>query len=136
MHVPIMVFVSRHTTIYSRPTDPVSVVAMQKSRTGIFTGGNRNHRTNSIYCYVYEGDRSHFPCLCRVSLIGTNKLVDNAINSSPFFGHRLIIFRSEVSDLSTNSYFVNVYIKTHMRATAYVFGLLTGYIVHVMQEKR
>lgn len=47
--------------------------------------------------------------------------------------HRLF---SEISDLSANNYFANVYIKTHMRATAYVFGLLTGFLIHLMQEKK
>lgn len=49
---------------------------------------------------------------------------------------RVSLISSEISDLGTNDYFTNMYIKTHMRATAYVFGLLTGYLIHVMQEKR
>lgn len=40
----------------------------------------------------------------------------------------------EIQDLSTNWYFINVYIKTHMRATAYCFGLIFGYIIHRIQE--
>lgn len=47
-----------------------------------------------------------------------------------------ILFFSEVSDISTNKYFVETYIKTHMRATAYVFGLLTGFLLHYVQEKK
>lgn len=43
---------------------------------------------------------------------------------------------SEVHDLQANDYFVNVYGKTHLRATAYLFGLLVGYLVHWMQIKK
>uniref|UniRef100_A0A182Y7U1 Nose resistant-to-fluoxetine protein N-terminal domain-containing protein n=1 Tax=Anopheles stephensi TaxID=30069 RepID=A0A182Y7U1_ANOST len=46
-----------------------------------------------------------------------------------------MIFTDEVSDLQANDYFVNVYGKTHLRATAYLFGLLVGYLVHWMQIK-
>ncbi|XP_055682064.1 nose resistant to fluoxetine protein 6-like isoform X1 [Lutzomyia longipalpis] len=46
-----------------------------------------------------------------------------------------LAFADEIADLSENFYFINYYIKTHMRATAYIFGLLTGFIVHYMQEK-
>uniref|UniRef100_A0A1B0D242 Acyltransferase 3 domain-containing protein n=1 Tax=Phlebotomus papatasi TaxID=29031 RepID=A0A1B0D242_PHLPP len=47
-----------------------------------------------------------------------------------------LAFADEISDLSENFYFINFYIKTHMRATAYIFGLLTGFLVHYMQEKK
>ncbi|XP_029710860.1 nose resistant to fluoxetine protein 6 [Aedes albopictus] len=47
----------------------------------------------------------------------------------------LLIFADEVTDLQSNSYFANVYVKTHMRATAYIFGLVAGYLVHIMQQK-
>uniref|UniRef100_A0A182K8B2 Nose resistant-to-fluoxetine protein N-terminal domain-containing protein n=1 Tax=Anopheles christyi TaxID=43041 RepID=A0A182K8B2_9DIPT len=46
-----------------------------------------------------------------------------------------MVFTDEVSDLQANDYFVNVYGKTHLRATAYLFGLLVGYLVHWMQLK-
>lgn len=48
---------------------------------------------------------------------------------------KFIFLLSEITDLSANEYFVNVYVKTHMRATAYVFGILTGFLVHIIQEK-
>ncbi|XP_055637440.1 nose resistant to fluoxetine protein 6-like isoform X2 [Toxorhynchites rutilus septentrionalis] len=47
----------------------------------------------------------------------------------------LMIFTDEVVDLQANQFFANVYVKTHMRATAYVVGLLVGYLVHLMQQK-
>ncbi|XP_059617661.1 nose resistant to fluoxetine protein 6-like [Phlebotomus argentipes] len=46
-----------------------------------------------------------------------------------------LAFAEEITDLSENYYFINFYIKTHMRATAYIFGLLTGFLVHYMQEE-
>ncbi|GAB0098061.1 nose resistant to fluoxetine protein 6 [Sergentomyia squamirostris] len=46
-----------------------------------------------------------------------------------------LAYAEEITDLSQNYYFINYYIKTHMRATAYIFGLLTGFLVHYIQEK-
>ncbi|XP_023037117.1 nose resistant to fluoxetine protein 6 [Drosophila willistoni] len=47
----------------------------------------------------------------------------------------LMIYPSELSDLARNSFYINSYIKTHMRASAYIIGLLAGYLVHVIQKK-
>ncbi|XP_014212568.1 nose resistant to fluoxetine protein 6-like [Copidosoma floridanum] len=46
----------------------------------------------------------------------------------------LLIYTPEVKDISTNEYFKQSYIKTHMRAGAYCFGLLYGYIVYRIQN--
>lgn len=43
---------------------------------------------------------------------------------------------SEVADLISNEYYKDSYIKTHMRFSAYMVGLLTGYVVHRMQANR
>ncbi|XP_011495252.1 PREDICTED: nose resistant to fluoxetine protein 6-like [Ceratosolen solmsi marchali] len=46
----------------------------------------------------------------------------------------LLIYTAEVKDISTNEYFKSSYIKTHMRASAYCFGILYGYIVYRIQN--
>ncbi|KAL7286330.1 hypothetical protein TKK_0019288 [Trichogramma kaykai] len=46
----------------------------------------------------------------------------------------LLIYTPEVKDISANKYFKTSYIKTHMRAGAYCFGLLYGYIVYRIQN--
>uniref|UniRef100_A0A8D8BDN6 Nose resistant to fluoxetine protein 6 n=1 Tax=Culex pipiens TaxID=7175 RepID=A0A8D8BDN6_CULPI len=46
-----------------------------------------------------------------------------------------MIFTDEVVDVQSNYYFQNVYVKTHMRATGYIFGIFVGYLVHWMQQK-
>ncbi|XP_058803541.1 nose resistant to fluoxetine protein 6-like [Phymastichus coffea] len=46
----------------------------------------------------------------------------------------LLIYTPEVKDISANEYFKTSYIKTHMRAGAYCFGLLYGYIVYRIQN--
>ncbi|KAJ8668277.1 hypothetical protein QAD02_009940 [Eretmocerus hayati] len=46
----------------------------------------------------------------------------------------LLIYTPEVKDISTNEYFKSSYIKTHMRAGAYCFGLFYGYIVYRIQN--
>lgn len=52
------------------------------------------------------------------------------------YGYVLFRIFSEVSDISSNSFFINTYVKTHMRATGYLFGLFTGFILHYMQAKK
>lgn len=47
----------------------------------------------------------------------------------------LLVYADELVDLASNNYYIGYYIKTHMRASAYFVGLLTGYLVHVMQER-
>lgn len=39
-------------------------------------------------------------------------------------------------DISVNHFFVNTYIKTHMRATAFLFGIACGYLVHYIKDKQ
>lgn len=46
-----------------------------------------------------------------------------------------LAFPPEIQDLSSNFYFVNAYIKTHMRAGSYFLGLVFGYTVHRIQSK-
>ncbi|XP_034933564.1 nose resistant to fluoxetine protein 6-like [Chelonus insularis] len=45
----------------------------------------------------------------------------------------LMIYIKEIQDISSNYYFKNFYIKTHMRASAYCFGLIFGYILYRIQ---
>ncbi|KAK2581820.1 hypothetical protein KPH14_002289 [Odynerus spinipes] len=45
----------------------------------------------------------------------------------------LMVYISEIKDLTSNTYFINAYIKTHMRAEAYFFGLAFGYILYRIQ---
>ncbi|XP_063906237.1 nose resistant to fluoxetine protein 6-like isoform X2 [Zophobas morio] len=47
----------------------------------------------------------------------------------------LMIFAPEMYDITQNSYFKTAYIKTHMRAGSYFFGLLFGYILYKLQTK-
>lgn len=45
----------------------------------------------------------------------------------------LLGYPPEINDLSLNKYFIDAYLKTHMRATSYLIGLIFGYIVHKIQ---
>ncbi|XP_067639934.1 nose resistant to fluoxetine protein 6-like isoform X2 [Eurosta solidaginis] len=47
----------------------------------------------------------------------------------------LLVYADELIDLPSNKYYIGYYIKTHMRASAYFIGLLTGFLAHLMQEK-
>lgn len=42
----------------------------------------------------------------------------------------------EVTDISSNDYFINVYGKTHNRATAYILGILVGFVVYHLNKKK
>ncbi|XP_053678533.1 nose resistant to fluoxetine protein 6-like [Anopheles nili] len=70
-------------------------------------------------------------------LIGSITTISILVPFGVTYAQRLdptfMVFADEVSDLQANDYFVNVYGKTHLRATAYLFGLLVGYLVHWMQ---
>ncbi|XP_060523554.1 nose resistant to fluoxetine protein 6-like isoform X2 [Cylas formicarius] len=46
----------------------------------------------------------------------------------------LLAFPPEIQDISSNKYFLTAYVKTHMRASSYCFGLLLGYIVYRIQS--
>ncbi|KAI4459654.1 o-acyltransferase [Holotrichia oblita] len=47
-----------------------------------------------------------------------------------------MIYPAEVVDLNSNSYFTNIYIKTHIRASSYCIGVVYGYIVYKLQKSR
>ncbi|XP_053948388.1 nose resistant to fluoxetine protein 6-like [Anastrepha ludens] len=47
----------------------------------------------------------------------------------------LLVFADELIDLASNNYYIGYYVKTHMRASSYFIGLLTGFLVHAMQER-
>ncbi|CAG2057371.1 unnamed protein product, partial [Timema podura] len=46
----------------------------------------------------------------------------------------LMMFRTELEDISSNAFFKNSYVKTHMRGTPYFLGVLLGYLVHRLQQ--
>ncbi|CAH1176236.1 unnamed protein product [Phaedon cochleariae] len=46
----------------------------------------------------------------------------------------LMAFPPELEDISNNFYFLNFYIKTHMRASSYCIGIFFGYLVHKFQS--
>ncbi|XP_045764133.1 nose resistant to fluoxetine protein 6 [Maniola jurtina] len=45
----------------------------------------------------------------------------------------LLFYAKEFTDFATNHYFVEAYIRTHMKMTPYFMGILTGYILHRIQ---
>ncbi|CRK87301.1 CLUMA_CG001103, isoform A [Clunio marinus] len=47
-----------------------------------------------------------------------------------------IVWPSEITDLSANTYFINTYGKTHMRATGYIFGILAGFLAFYVNKKQ
>uniref|UniRef100_A0A182SXU3 Acyltransferase 3 domain-containing protein n=1 Tax=Anopheles maculatus TaxID=74869 RepID=A0A182SXU3_9DIPT len=69
------------------------------------------------------------------SVTGISILVPFYVTYTKRLDPTFMVYTDEVSDLQANDYFVNVYGKTHLRATAYLFGLLVGYLVHWMQLK-
>ncbi|XP_039746468.1 nose resistant to fluoxetine protein 6-like [Pararge aegeria] len=45
----------------------------------------------------------------------------------------LLFYAKEFADFAKNFYFVEAYIRTHMKMTPYFMGILTGYILHRIQ---
>ncbi|KAL0272824.1 UNVERIFIED_CONTAM: hypothetical protein PYX00_005652 [Menopon gallinae] len=45
----------------------------------------------------------------------------------------LMMYSSEIVDLSSNPMYKSAYIKTHMRGMSYMIGLLLGYVIHRIQ---
>ncbi|KAJ8946580.1 hypothetical protein NQ314_008862, partial [Rhamnusium bicolor] len=68
--------------------------------------------------------------ICTVTSIGIPFWITYRDNLDPTF----MAYPPEVQDLSENFYFVNVYMKTHMRSSSYFIGLLFGYLVHKLQS--
>nr|CAD7402724.1 unnamed protein product [Timema cristinae] len=46
----------------------------------------------------------------------------------------LMMFKAELEDISSNAFFKNSYVKTHMRSTPYFLGVLLGYLIHRLQQ--
>ncbi|XP_050091632.1 nose resistant to fluoxetine protein 6-like [Anopheles aquasalis] len=67
------------------------------------------------------------------SLIGVSIVIPFCVTYVSQLDPTFMIFTDEIQDLQWNHYFAHVYGSTHMRATAYLFGLLVGYLVHWMQ---
>ncbi|EFN89991.1 Nose resistant to fluoxetine protein 6 [Harpegnathos saltator] len=48
----------------------------------------------------------------------------------------LMVYSREIKDTATNHFFMNSYIKTHMRAESYCIGLVCGYIAYRLQADK
>lgn len=127
MHVSIVVPLRGYTIIHNRSSFYLPAVEMATHR-----------RMDAGICYTICGNRavfghlhlqtgSHFYGIRTVSALHRD-FREN-------FNYLLLFaFFSEVADISLNYYFINVYIKTHMRASSYFIGLALGYLVHRLQS--
>ncbi|TMW53381.1 hypothetical protein DOY81_001503, partial [Sarcophaga bullata] len=87
-----------------------------------------------IIIYLLNKSRKHGVNLLVVLLVVTS-IIPFVVTYLRNLDPTLMVYPREMEDLANNVYYNGTYIKTHMRASAYVFGLLTGYLVHCMQAK-
>ncbi|XP_026326744.1 nose resistant to fluoxetine protein 6-like [Hyposmocoma kahamanoa] len=73
------------------------------------------------------------------TLLGLGLFVSLLIPSIITYKDRLdatiLFFAKEFTDIVSNYYFKEAYIRTHMKMTPYFMGLLTGYILHRIQTE-
>ncbi|XP_028028597.1 nose resistant to fluoxetine protein 6-like [Bombyx mandarina] len=61
-------------------------------------------------------------------------LVPSVITYKDKLDPTLLFFAKEFTDIVSNFYFKEAYIKTHMKMITYCMGLLTGYVLHRIQS--
>ncbi|CAK1551594.1 unnamed protein product [Leptosia nina] len=62
-------------------------------------------------------------------------IVPSAITFKNHLDPTILFYAKEFTDFATNFYFIEAYIRTHMKMTPYLMGLLTGYILHRIQTE-
>ncbi|XP_022126987.2 nose resistant to fluoxetine protein 6 [Pieris rapae] len=62
-------------------------------------------------------------------------VIPSAITYKDHLDPTILFYAKEFTDFDTNFYFVEAYIRTHMKMTPYFMGLLTGYILHRIQSE-
>lgn len=70
--------------------------------------------------------------LLGISLLVT-VLIPSIITYTQNLDPTLMMYIPEIRKLFKNNYFINTYIKTHMRANSYCIGLFMGYVLHKIQ---
>lgn len=58
------------------------------------------------------------------------------LNSEWYFLLIVFFFHREFTDIISNYYFNEAYVKTHMKMIIYFIGILTGYILHRIQTEK
>ncbi|XP_052751582.1 nose resistant to fluoxetine protein 6-like [Galleria mellonella] len=87
-----------------------------------------------IFIFALWKWRRFGPMLLGVGLL-ISLLIPAVITYTRRLDPTLLLFAKEFSDLISNFYFKEAYIKTHMKITTYLMGLLTGYILHRIQKE-
>lgn len=119
---------SRHSAIYTRTTSHLSTLEREKSGNQLDSDRWHHLHDYSILHHVHRGSGSNLHHQAEVDMK----------SDSPNFSYSCTYFSlsSDIKDLSLNYYFINVYGKTHMRATAYILGIVIGFIVYQIHKKK
>lgn len=121
-------YYSWHTTVYSRAPAHLSAVEVEENRSLHSLARRLRVSRRSVLHHILAETRSNIHRLAEVSWFINATL---SIDIDP-----LNRFCSEVADLSTNDYFINTYGKTHMRSSAYIFGILAGFLAFYIHKKQ
>lgn len=132
MHVSILVFGSWHAAICVSSIGAVSIVEM--AQMGIITADLVGGRFD---CCTNDNDTVArcWPIFAAIFRVRVWKYVILIWILNWSISYLPVIY-SEVADISANHFFVSIYIKTHMRATSFLFGIFTGYLVHYIKEHK
>ncbi|XP_073967401.1 nose resistant to fluoxetine protein 6-like [Choristoneura fumiferana] len=86
-----------------------------------------------IFIYSLWRWRRVGPIFLSVSII-VSVIIPAVITYKDNLDPTLLFYAKEFTDIVSNFYFKQEYIKTHMKLTTYFMGLLTGFILHRIQE--
>ncbi|KAL9880686.1 nose resistant to fluoxetine protein 6-like isoform 2-T2 [Glossina fuscipes fuscipes] len=87
-----------------------------------------------IIIYLLNRSRKYGIILLSITAVITS-IIPFIISYTKNLSPTLMIYSNEAEDINSSYYYKNFYIKTHMRASAYVIGLFVGYLVHEMQAR-
>lgn len=84
-----------------------------------------------IVVYVEKGEKRNWPNIdpCVGSITNLTKLIIVIV-----FKVKCLFFR-DAGDVKLNVVFLNRYMKSHARASAYMIGMALGYLIHLYKPK-
>ncbi|CAB3229224.1 unnamed protein product [Arctia plantaginis] len=87
-----------------------------------------------IFIYSLWKWRKFGPALISVAII-ISLIIPSLITYRDKLDPTLLFYAKEFTDIISNFYFNEAYIKTHMKMIIYFMGILTGYILHRIQTE-
>ncbi|XP_075972641.1 nose resistant to fluoxetine protein 6-like [Anticarsia gemmatalis] len=87
-----------------------------------------------IFIYSLWRWRKFGPALVSIAII-ISLIIPSVITFKDKLDPTLLFYAKEFTDIISNFYFNEAYIKTHMKMIIYFIGILTGYVLHRIQTE-